>query len=276
MFVAFIIVGFGLLCSFNSPGQEINSIKEKLSNTEFKFDEASGISFEEGVMSRDADDVIKEDDNYYVYCTKVYGRAPKYWGTIWAAVLEDEGYSFKEVDEVFRTRKKGDWGSRAVFTPNILEENATFYLYYTAFQPTLSNNEGECENNLVNDYTGIGVEKADNSLGSYIGFIENPNLTVSENHDLVDSYRLDDAVVLQNDGKFRLYYNGQKYTDGDSGAMHNKMGVAFSDSKDLLKNIMKIQYWIKTTKFFSGDKIMEKHVWRRLKVHIVKYKRIEF
>ena len=65
-----VILNLCLLYSFSSPGQEINSIKEKFSNTEFKFNEVSGIGFEEGLTRRDPSDIIKVGQTYYVYYTK--------------------------------------------------------------------------------------------------------------------------------------------------------------------------------------------------------------
>lgn len=211
---------------------KIQNLKNYFSEKEFQFHEIEGIGFEEGVTRRDPSDVIKMGTKYYVYYTKVYGRSPGYWGTIWAAVSEDEGFSWTEVGEVLGTGKKGEWDSQAVFTPNILEEDGNFYLYYTAVQPTPTNENGEFENNSANDYTAIGVARADNPLGPFERYSENPILTVSRNHELFDSYRVDDAVLLKKDGKFRLYYKGRKYTDGSSGPMHTQMGVAFADSPE--------------------------------------------
>jgi len=57
--VSIVIVGLGLLYSSSSPGQEIISIKEKFSTTEFTFDEVSGIGYEAGCTRRDSSDVIK-------------------------------------------------------------------------------------------------------------------------------------------------------------------------------------------------------------------------
>lgn len=214
------------------PQNEIEKVRQYFIKKEFKFKEIEGIGFEEGVTRRDPSDVIKVDDRFYVYYTKVYGRAPGYWGTVWAAVSEDEGFTWKEVGEVLGTGKKGQWDSQAVFTPNIMAEDGTFYLYYTAVQPTPTNKKGEFENNSVNDYTAIGVAKANNPLGPFKRSRKNPILTVSKNNDLFDSYRVDDAVLMKENGKFRLYFKGRKYADGESGPTHTQMGVSFSESPE--------------------------------------------
>lgn len=114
------IIGLGLLYSFTSPGQDINSIKEKFSNTEFKFSEVAGIGFEEGVTRRDPSDVIIVGGTYYVYYTKVPNAEPKYWGagywgaSVWCAMSEDEGFSWTEVGEMLSVGEKGKWDSQAV------------------------------------------------------------------------------------------------------------------------------------------------------------------
>jgi len=218
------------LMSFGQSENEIQNIKKYFSEKEFQFQLVDGIGFEEGVTRRDPSDVIKVGDTYYVYYTKVYGRSPGYWGTVWVAVSEDEGYTWTEVGEVLGTGAKGKWDSQAVFTPNIMEEDGTFYLYYTAVQPTPTNKNGEFENNSITDYTAIGVAMADNPLGPFDRYSKNPILTISKDRELFDSYRVDDAVLLKKNGKFRLYYKGRKYSDGNSGPLHTKMGVAFADS----------------------------------------------
>ena len=66
-----VILNFGLLYSFHSQGQDLNSIKEKFSNTRFKFEKVTGIGYEAGVTRRDLSNVIKSGQNYYVYYTKI-------------------------------------------------------------------------------------------------------------------------------------------------------------------------------------------------------------
>lgn len=219
-------------CSVAQPSLSMEKIKEYFAGKTFQFENVSGISFEEGVTRRDNSDIIQVDDKYYIYDTKVYGRSPGYWGTVWAAVSEDEGHSWTEIGEVLGKGSKGTWDSQAVFTPNILVENNAYYLYYTGVQPTPGNPYGEFENNSVNDFTAIGVAKADNPAGPFVRCENNPVLTVSVNRSAFDSYRVDDAVLLKRDNQFWLYYKGRNYADGQSGPSHTKMGVAFGPTPE--------------------------------------------
>jgi hypothetical protein len=142
-----IIVGLGFLYSFSSHGQEIDSIREKFSNTEFKYDEVTGIGHEAGLTRRDPSDIIKVGNTCYVYYTKIYGRAPGYWGTVWYATSIDEGYTWEEQGEILGIGAKDMFDSQATFTPNILFANGKYFLYYTGVKPTPGNENGEFENN---------------------------------------------------------------------------------------------------------------------------------
>lgn len=228
------IIGFGLLYSFSSPGQKINSLKEKFSNSEFKFNEVTGIGFEEGVTRRDPSDVIKVGQTYYVYYTKIPDAKPKYWGagywgaSVWYAKSEDEGFSWTEVGKMLDVGKKGKWDSQAVFTPNVLYANGKYYLYYTGVKPTPGNAEGEFENNNITDITAIGVAVSDSPTGPFERICEEPILKVSVEPEKFDSYRVDDASLLYRNGLYWLYYKGRSLVGGHGGPAHTAMGVAFS------------------------------------------------
>ena len=199
------LTGMNVSCT-GQTSNSIEKVKEYFSGKTFQFEAVKGIGFEEGVTRRDNSDIIRVDGKYYIYYTKVYGRSPGYWGTVWAAVSEDEGHSWTEIGEVLGKGAKGTWDSQAVFTPNILVENDTYYLYYTGVQPTPGNPEGKFENNSVNDFTAIGVAKADNPAGPFVRYENNPVLTVNKNRSAFDSYRVDDAVLLKRNNQFWLYY----------------------------------------------------------------------
>ncbi len=207
-------------------------VKAYFESKEFKFENIFGIGYEKGVTRRDNSDVIKVNGKYYVYYTKVFGKAAGYWGTIWASVSEDEGKTWTELGEVLSVGANVNWDSQAVFTPNILKEGNTYYLYYTGVQPTPTNPDRIFENNSVNDYTAIGVAKSDSPEGPFVRCKTNPIIEVSKAHNLFDSYRVDDAVMLKKDNKFWLYYKGRKYEDGKSGPAHTQMGVAFADNPE--------------------------------------------
>ena len=198
----------------------------------FTFTNVSGIGHETGVTRRDNSDIIQVDGKYYIYYTKVYGRGPGYWGTIWAAVSKDEGHSWTELGEVLGLGVQGTWDSQATFTPNIIEEDGKFYLYYTGVQPTPTNKKGEFENNSINDYTALGVAVSNDPAGPFVRSVNNPILEVSKDHRDFDSYRIDDAVLVKKQGKIWMYYKGRKYSDGNSGPAHTQMGFATSLNPD--------------------------------------------
>jgi len=231
-FIAFI--GFGLLCSFNSSGQEIISLRENFSNTEFKFSEVTGIGYEEGVTRRDPSDVIKSGETYYLYYTKIPDAKPKYWGagywgaSVWCAKSDDEGFTWTEMGEMQDLGEKGKWDSQAVFTPNILYANGKYYLYYTGVKPTPGNAGGEFENNNITDITAIGVAESDSPTGPFKRISEEPILKVSVEPEKFDSYRVDDASQLYRNGLYWLYYKGRSLVGGHGGPAHTAMGVAFS------------------------------------------------
>src|SRR6056297_928575 len=232
------IVGFCLLCSLTSSGQEINALKEKFSNTEFHFEEVTGIGFEEGVTRRDPSDVIKVGQTYYVYYTKIPDAEPKYWGagywgaSVWCAKSDDEGFTWTEVGEMLDVGEKGKWDSQAVFTPNILYANGKYYLYYTGVKPTPGNAGGEFENNNITDITAIGVAESDSPTGPFKRISEEPILKVSVEPEKFDSYRVDDASLLYRNGLYWLYYKGRSLVAGQAGPAHTGMGVAFSKNPE--------------------------------------------
>jgi hypothetical protein len=229
-----ICIGIGLLYSFSSDGQDIKSIKEKFTNTEFKFIEVSGIGFEEGVTRRDPSDVMKVGHTYYVYYTKIPDAEPKYWGagywgaSVWCATSEDAGFSWTEVGEMLSTGEKGKWDSQAVFTPNILYANDKYYLFYTGVKPTPGNANGEFENNNITDITAIGVAVSDSPTGPFKRASDEPILKVSVEPGKFDSYRVDDASLLYRNGLYWMYYKGRSLVSGQGGPAHTCMGVAYS------------------------------------------------
>ncbi|MGM0376690.1 MAG: family 43 glycosylhydrolase [Bacteroidota bacterium] len=228
------IVGLGILYPFSSTAQDINSIKEKFSNTEFQFEEVTGIGFEEYVTRRDPSDVIKVGQTYYVYYTKIPDAKPKYWGagywgaSVWCAKSKDKGFSWTEVGEMLPAGKKGQWDSQSVFTPNVLYANGKYYLFYTGVRPTPGNPDGEFENNNITDITAIGVAVSESPTGPFKRVSKEPILKVSVEPEKFDSYRVDDASLLYRNGLYWLYYKGRSLVSGDGGPAHTCMGVAFS------------------------------------------------
>ncbi len=54
----------------------LDSVRQQLGSVNFSYNEVSGIGHEGGCTRRDPSDVIKVDDTWYVWYTKVYGRSP--------------------------------------------------------------------------------------------------------------------------------------------------------------------------------------------------------
>ena len=127
---------------------------------------------------------------------------------------------------------KGAFDSHAVFTPNILFSKGQYYLFYTAVKPTPGNQEGIFENNSTNDYTAIGIAVSDSPDGPFERIGNQPALSVSDNPDLFDSYRVDDAVLIYRDKKYWFYYKGRLLSHGQGGPRHTQMGVAFADNTE--------------------------------------------
>lgn len=227
-----ILLYIGLSSTIFGQTREIESTREKFSKVAFKYDELSGIGYEKECTRRDPSDVIKVGDTYYVYYTKIYGRAPGYWGTIWYATSLDEGYSWKEEGEILGLGKKNAFDSQATFTPNILFTNGKYYLYYTGVKPTPGNKEGDFENNSSTDITAIGLAVSKSPDGPFTRLSENPILNVSVEPEKFDSYRVDDAVLLYRNGLYWLYYKGRSRAHGEGGPASTQMGVAFSQKPE--------------------------------------------
>jgi beta-xylosidase len=210
--------------------RDLKIIKQELGSARFSYDEVSGIGHQEGCTRRDPSDVIRVDDTWYVWYTKVYGRSPGYWGTIWYATSKDEGYTWTEKGEALGTGVVGSFDSQATFTPNIISAGGKYYLFYTGVKPTPGRSDGVFENNSSTDITAIGVAEADSPDGPFIRLHKGkPVLQISNEKDDFDSYRIDDAVLLFRGGKYWLYYKGRNLQHAETGPGKTMMGVAFSD-----------------------------------------------
>ncbi len=196
----------------------------------FTYTNISGIGHEPGCTRRDPSDIILVDDTYYVYYTKVYGKSPGYWGTLWCASSVDKGFTWKEQGEILSVGENGAFDSQATFTPNIIKSNDKYYLFYTGVKPTPDRIDGVFENNSTTDITAIGLAVASTPSGPFTRISKKPILEVSVEHEKFDSYRIDDASLLFRDGKYWLYYKGRSRSHGKGGPSHTQMGVAFSDN----------------------------------------------
>ena len=210
----------------------MDKLRSKFSQTTFYYDTLPNLGHAKDVTRRDPSDVIRVGDTYYVYYTKVYGRSPGYWGTLWYATSDDAGYTWTEKSEILGKGEEGNFDSQATLTPNIIYANGKYYLYYTGVKPTPGNKEGEFENNSTTDITAIGVAVSNSPDGPFVRATKEPILKVSPEPEKFDSYRVDDAVLLHKNGLYWLYYKGRSRLQGDSGPLHTQMGVAFSKDPD--------------------------------------------
>jgi hypothetical protein len=226
--IRILIPAFMVACLLS---QDLNAqdIRNDLTGSSFKYDEVKGIGHEEGCTRRDPSDVIKVESTYYVYYTKVFGRAPGYWGTLWYATSTDEGYTWIEQGEILGLGKEGTFDSQATFTPNILCAERKYWLYYTGVKPTPGNEKGAFENNSTSDITALGLAVADSPDGPFIRLSDEPILKVSPEPEKFDSYRIDDASLLYRNGLYWLYYKGRSRIHGQGGPAHTQMGVAYSN-----------------------------------------------
>ncbi len=221
-----LIPSFVLFSCTNTKKIEKLVQSNELKQVVYAFDEITGIGFEKGITRRDPSDVIQVDGVFYVYYTKVIGRAPGYWGDIWMASSKDKGYTWKEQGQVLGLGENGTFDSQAVFTPNIIWANGKYYLFYTGVKLTRGRTDGEFENNSTTDITALGLAVADNPTGPFKRQSKEPILKVSDDPEKFDSYRIDDAALMFRDGKYLLYYKGRSRSHNESGPAHTQMGVA--------------------------------------------------
>lgn len=220
-------------CTPGNTEKEEDKQEEKLETVSFSYAEITGVGKDSVYNRRDPSDVIKVGNKYYVYYTRMNSPIRSgYWGTIWYATSEDEGYTWQEQAMALGLGAAGEFDSHSVFTPNILAHRGKYYLYYTAVQPTPGNANQEFENNSINDFTAIGLAVAVSPDGPFERITNNPILEVSADTTDFDSYRIDDASLLVKEEKIWMYFKGRSYKDGKEGPRLTKMGVAFADQPE--------------------------------------------
>jgi len=230
-----------IYCGVKKQSPQVNETAPSyviLDSIRFEYEEISGIGYEEGITRRDPSDIIKVNNTYYIWYTKVplttNGERTRlynsgYYGTIWYATSTD-GSNWTEKGQALAPGKKGAFDSHAVFTPNILFYEGKYYLYYTGVKPTPGNEEHIFENNSETDFTAIGMAVADSPDGPFSRITNEPILTFSNDSADFDSYRVDDAALNIKDGKFWLYYKGRSIIYGEKGPMYTQMGIAMAEN----------------------------------------------
>ncbi len=198
----------------------------KTRKNEFSYVNVSGIGPEKGVCRRDPSDIIKIQESWYVWYTKVPQKAhlypSGYNGDIWYAVSLDNGKTWEEKGLAIPRGADGAFDAFSVFTPNIVVWQNKYYLYYTAVANGFKN-RGYSESGK----TKIAVAVSDSPTGPWTKPENNVVLEPSTDHAKFDSYRVDDSCVIIREGMVRLYYKGRKW-ERTPGETH--MGVAVADN----------------------------------------------
>tara|TARA_R110002012_G_scaffold317031_1_gene532783 strand:- start:505 stop:1515 length:1011 start_codon:yes stop_codon:yes gene_type:complete len=229
---------WGVLVLFISVSCKPNTKQESTETTsqiqiEFSYQNITGIGRDSIYNRRDNSDMIKVGDTYYVWYTRMDSPVTAgYWGTIWYATSEDEGYTWTEQGMALGLGNEESFDGHSVFTPNILAYESKYYLYYTGVKATPGNPDREFENNSTTDITAIGLAVADSPDGPFERLNSDPVLEVSADSAAFDSLRIDDASLLVKEGKIWLYYKGRCILDGKAGPGRTKMSVAIADNPE--------------------------------------------
>ncbi|WP_405291836.1 family 43 glycosylhydrolase [Algibacter sp. Ld11] len=206
------------------------NIKKTIS---FTYQDISGIGKDSVYNRRDNSDIIKVDNTYYIWYSRMNSPVTSgYWATIWYATSKDEGYSWQEQGMALGLGAEGEFDSHSVFTPNILSYKGKYYMYYTGVKPTPGNAKGQFEGNHTTDFTAFGLAVANSPDGPFERVENNPVLKISDIAEDFDSYRIDDASLLVKDEKVWFYYKGRSIIHGKKGPRFTKMGVAMAEQPE--------------------------------------------
>ncbi|MEQ1828329.1 MAG: family 43 glycosylhydrolase [Pirellula sp.] len=172
-------------------------------------------------MRRDPSDIIKVGSLYYVWYSKG-AQAHGYDATIWYATSPD-GHRWMEKGESLARGLVGSWDEQSVFTPNILEADRRYWLFYTAVaKPFINTGPGISK-------TAIGTAVSNSPDGPWEKLASNPVLKTSDNHDDFDSLRVDDACLIVRQNKYWFYYKGRQW---DKSPAETKLGLAIADKPE--------------------------------------------
>jgi len=192
-----------------------------------KFRFRTAIAHEPGVTRRDPSDVIRVDDTYYVWYSKV-AKKPDVWGypSGYSAELfyasSPDGLKWTEQGRALGKGRAGGWDEHGVFTPNILAAGGKFYLFYTGVPRPFD----------AGTKTAIGIAVAEKPDGPWTRLDANPVLTPGEDPAAFDSMRCDDAALIVRDGEYWLYYKGRCLEHGRGGPGRTQMGVAIAEQPE--------------------------------------------
>ncbi len=229
---------FFTICAFvlSSCKHKVENVAKDLNikkTISFTYQDISGIGKDSVYNRRDNSDIIKVDNTYYIWYSRMNSPVTSgYWATIWYATSKDEGYSWQEQGMALGLGAEGEFDSHSVFTPNILSYKGKYYMYYTGVKPTPGNAKGQFEGNHTTDFTAFGLAVANSPDGPFERVENNPVLKISDIAEDFDSYRIDDASLLVKDEKVWFYYKGRSIIHGKKGPRFTKMGVAMAEQPE--------------------------------------------
>lgn len=228
--VLMVLVSLITSCHSTKNTTTANTKSAATPTVQFTYQDITGIGPDRTFNRRDNSDIIKVGKKYYVWYTRMDSpQTSGYWGTIWYATSEDEGFTWKEQGMALGLGATGEFDNHSVFTPNILVHNGKYYMYYTGVKPTPGNVNNEFEANSTTDITALGLAVAHRPDGPFVRVKNNPVLEISTVATDFDSFRIDDASLFKKDNKIALYYKGRSVIDGKEGPKKTKMSVAYAD-----------------------------------------------
>jgi hypothetical protein len=186
----------------------------------FSYSEVSGVGYESGIYRRDPSDIIKVDDIWHIWYSKPEG-AKNGASTIWHATSTNAGLDWVE-EGMALPRTTNSWDGGSAFTPNILLNEGTYYLYYTGVNDEYWSTSGFVEDQKFR----IGVASSDSPYGPWTKYAGSPILEPSTNTNKFDSFRVDDSCLAVKDGKIWLYHKGRQWNNTP---LNTKMGVLIAE-----------------------------------------------
>ena len=216
---------------------------------EFRYNEISGIGYEEGVNRRDPTSVIQVDGVYYTWYTRSIGKHLGFgtgdleaktfpWdkADLWYASSLD-GINWKEEGPAVLRSERGHYDDRSVFTPEILHHERKFYLVYQCVQHPY----------VVRVKNTIGMAVADSPHGPWTKLNEpilrpseggkwkgkdDNRFSIEEKGDF-DSHKVHDPVLFYFKKRFYLYYKGERMGEEMfMGGRETMWGVAIADKPE--------------------------------------------
>ncbi|MFI3268774.1 MAG: family 43 glycosylhydrolase [Rikenellaceae bacterium] len=225
--------------------------REDLDNSWFieyrEMDLKGDLAYEEGVVRRDPSAIIKVDGLYYVWYSRSVGPTDGFAGDIendkvfpwdrcdiWYASSKD-GITWKEEGLAVARGEKGAYDDRSVFTTEIMEWEGKYYLCYqcvkSPYEVRVKNTIGIAWAESVHGPWHKSAEpiiKASDT-GVWKGTTQNRFL-VEKKGDF-DSHKVHDPCILPYNGKFYLYYKGERMGEEITwGGREIKHGVAIADN----------------------------------------------